>query len=140
MKVRVGTILPARSFGPVSLTDIVVYQGASGDFNPIHHDAEFARSAGFSGVFSVGMLSAGYLASYCSDIFGPENIRAFSVRFREKVWPGDTLVCRGSVTAINELPEHCLGTHSVVLKLTAERGKGELALSGTAVFEQAHPA
>ena len=35
-----------RTFGPLTRTDFVRYQGASGDFNPIHHDEEFAKSAG----------------------------------------------------------------------------------------------
>ena len=52
------------------MTDIVRYQGASGDMNPIHHDDEFARSAGYREAFSVGMLSAGYLATACTDRFG----------------------------------------------------------------------
>jgi acyl dehydratase len=87
--------LPIRTFGPVSRTDIVRYQGASGDFNPIHHDEEFAHAAGAPTVFSVGMLQAGYLASYCTDLFGPGSLVEFSVRFHDRVWPGDVLSCSG---------------------------------------------
>jgi acyl dehydratase len=65
-----GDALPQRSFGPLTRTDIVRYQGVSGDFNPIHHDEEYARSAGFPTVFSVGMLQVGYLAAYVTDITG----------------------------------------------------------------------
>ena len=50
-----------REYGPLTRTDFVRYQGASGDFNPIHHDDEFAQSAGYPTVFSVGMLQAGIL-------------------------------------------------------------------------------
>ena len=35
-----------REYGPLTRTDFVRYQGASGDFNPIHHDEEFAQAAG----------------------------------------------------------------------------------------------
>jgi acyl dehydratase len=45
-----GDALPQRVFGPITRTDIVRYQGASGDFNPIHHDDDFAKSAGFPSV------------------------------------------------------------------------------------------
>src|SRR5258708_35536347 len=89
-----GESLPERTFGPLTRTDFVRYQGASGDFNPIHHDETFARSAGFETVFSVGMLQAGLLATYCTDLFGPANVRRFKVQFREQVWPDDTLTDR----------------------------------------------
>ena len=42
-----GSEPKAREYGPITRTDIVRYQGASGDFNPIHHDEEFAKSAGY---------------------------------------------------------------------------------------------
>ena len=59
----VGTALEPQEYGPLTLTDFVRYQGASGDFNPIHHDDEFAQSAGYPSAFSVGMLQAGILAT-----------------------------------------------------------------------------
>ena len=94
----VGVELPPRTFGPLTRTDFVRYQGASGDFNPIHHDEGFARAAGFDTVFSVGMLQAGLLATYSTDLLGPANVRRFKVQFREQVWPGDHVVCSGKVT------------------------------------------
>ena len=77
---------------------MVRYQGASGDFNPIHHDEEFAKSAGYPSVFSVGMLQAGILASFATDWLGAANVRRYAVQFREQVWPGDHVVCSGKVT------------------------------------------
>ena len=47
-----GSAPDTREYGPISRTDMVRYQGASGDFNPIHHDEEFAKSAGYPSVFS----------------------------------------------------------------------------------------
>ena len=88
-----GTDLPARVFGPVTLTDFVRYQGASGDMNPMHHDDEIARSAGYPEAFGVGMLNAGYLATFCTDLFGTETVRRFMTRFRGLVWRGDEIGC-----------------------------------------------
>ena len=93
-----GSAPKPREYGPISRTDMVRYQGASGDFNPIHHDEEFAKSAGYPSVFSVGMLQAGILAGYATDWLGAPNVRRYSVQFREQVWPGDTVVCSGTVT------------------------------------------
>src|ERR1700738_636187 len=84
-----GAAAPRREYGPLTRTDFVRYQGASGDFNPLHHDEELAKSAGFPTVFSVGMLQAGILGCYCTDWLGAENVRRFAVQFREQVWPGD---------------------------------------------------
>ena len=130
-----GSALPARTFGPVSRTDIVAYQGAGGDFNPIHHDEEFARAAGLPTVISVGMLQAGYLATYCADLFGPENVREFRVRFRDRVWPGDVLNCAGSVAEVEDDPGG--GRKRISLDLTVEREPGDVVVSGTAVFVSA---
>src|ERR1041384_5887909 len=89
-----------RQIGPLTRTDIVRYAGASGDFNPIHHDEEFAKASGFPTVFSIAMLQAGLLGTYATDWLGAENIRRFSTRFKEQVWPGDELTCAGTVTSV----------------------------------------
>lgn len=86
-----------RTVGPVTRTDFVRYQGASGDMNPIHHDEEFARAAGFDTPFAVGMWPASLLGTYATDWLGAENVRSFRIRFSEQVWPGDTLTLRGEV-------------------------------------------
>jgi acyl dehydratase len=60
----VGDRAKPRQFGPLTRTDFVKYQGASGDFHPLRHDETYAHAAGFPSVFSVGMLQAGLLAAY----------------------------------------------------------------------------
>ncbi|MGV0714467.1 MaoC/PaaZ C-terminal domain-containing protein [Mycolicibacterium sp. XJ662] len=132
----VGAALPERRFGPQTRTDIVRYQGASGDFNPIHHDDEFARSAGMPGVFSVGMLQAGYLGTYCVELFGPHSVRRLSVRFAEQVWPGDELVCRGTVAGL----EPTTDGRTAELDLTLTRADGGVAVSASATVVLDTPA
>ena len=91
---------PAFEFGPITQTDLVRYAGASGDFNPLHHDADFARGAGLPGVMAHGMFSAGILGSFLTSWVGDRHVRRFKVRFRSPVWPGDTLHASGSVRRI----------------------------------------
>jgi acyl dehydratase len=124
----VGTECAPREFGPLTRTDFVRYQGASGDFNPIHHDDEFAQSAGYPGAFSVGMLQAGILATYATDWLGPRNVRKFGVQFREQVWPGDRLVCTGRVVDRDD------AARTVDLELVVTRIGGGAAIKGTATF------
>lgn len=94
-----GTAIPEFVDAPSTRTDYVRYQGASGDMNPIHHDEEYAKAAGFPTVFAVGMLQAGILGTYLADLFGPDNVRRFKVQFREQSWPGDVITYGGRVVA-----------------------------------------
>lgn len=50
--------------GTVELADVVRYSGASGDRNPIHYDPDFARAAGYDGLFAMGALHGGWLISH----------------------------------------------------------------------------
>jgi acyl dehydratase len=133
IELNVGAALPERRFGPQTHTDIVRYQGASGDFNPVHHDDEFACAAGMPGVFSVGMLQAGYLGTYCVELFGAESVRRLSVRFAEQVWPGDELVCRGVVSKL--VPAADGGTAELDLAITRTNGDVAVSASATVVLE-----
>ena len=78
------------ALGPVTRTDLVRYAGASGDFNPLHHDPDFARAAGLPDVMAHGMYSAGLVASQVERRFGA--MTRYAVRFRAPVWVGDRLV------------------------------------------------
>lgn len=128
---RIDDELPRRTFGPVTLTDIVRYQGASGDMNPMHHDDEIARSVGYPEAFSVGMLSAGYLATYCTDLFGTGTVRRFRTRFKGIVWRGETLVASGRIRQVKEAD----GANRLVLELMLATEQGREVIEGSAEFE-----
>lgn len=101
--VTAGMDLDELAYGPITRADIVRYAGASGDFNPIHVDEGYARSTGAPTVFAMGMLPAGYVAGAVAEWFGgPHTLRRFKVRFTSRVWPGDEILCTGTVTAIED--------------------------------------
>lgn len=129
-KATVGAALPPRTFGPVTMTDIVRYQGASGDMNPMHHDDDLARSAGYPAAFSVGMLGAGYLATYCTDLFGTETVRQFRTRFRSVVYRGDSLHASGRVVDIVDDGQE----HRVQLEVILKTDSGATAVDAFAEF------
>ena len=59
------------------------YAGASGDFNPIHLDDEFARSVGLPGRILHGLWSMAQVARAQTEAAGgPEKLRRLSVQFR----------------------------------------------------------
>jgi len=89
-----------RPFTVENLTrgDFVKYAGASGDFTPLHYDQTFVEAAGIPTVFAMGMLNAGILSRLVADYAGLENLRKYKVRFATRVWPGDSVTCKGKVT------------------------------------------
>ncbi|MFJ8861834.1 MaoC/PaaZ C-terminal domain-containing protein [Streptomyces sp. NPDC102451] len=119
-----------RTFGPLTLTDIVRYAGASGDFNPLHHDEEAAKAAGFAGIFSIGMFTAALVGTFATDWLGAESIRRITTRFKEQVWPGDTLTVSGTVTAVRPAD----GGSTVEVELACTRDRGGAAVAGSAEF------
>ena len=71
---------------------IAAYAEASGDFNPIHLDDEFAKSVGLPGVIAHGLLQMGILAVVAADAAGgPDKLRRLGCRFAGMVEPGDTV-------------------------------------------------
>lgn len=117
---------PPLIVGPLTRTDLVRYAGASGDFNPIHHDELFARAAGLPAPLSLGMLQAGMLATWATDWLGAENIRRFRVRFADRVFPGDTLTCSGRVASATD--------DTVELELECTTRTGTVVLRAGATF------
>ncbi len=91
--VVIGDEAPVRSH-KLTRTDLVIYAGASGDFNPMHHDEVRAKAAGQPSVFGHGMFSMGLLGSAISDYVGVGNIRHFRVRFARQTWPDEELETR----------------------------------------------
>jgi acyl dehydratase len=86
----VGNEAPVRSH-TLDRTDLVRYAGASGDFNPMHHDEVKAKAAGQPSVFGHGMFSMGLLGSALTDYVGPGHVRRFQVRFAKQTWPDEVL-------------------------------------------------
>jgi acyl dehydratase len=113
----------------LSRTQIVQYAGASGDFNPIHHDEVFATgAAGYPSVFAHGMLTMGLTGRLLTDWLGDGVLRSFGVRFVRQVWPGDTLTAKGTVTAVT-------ADGSVEIELVTTNQRGEPVVAGEAVAQ-----
>ena len=116
--------------GPITRTDFVRYQGASGDMNPIHHDEPFAQAAGYPAPLAVGMFQAGVLSAWATAWLGAENVRRYKVRWKEQCWPGDVLTFSGRVAKRYE--EN--GERRVDLDLVCTRQTGGVAVQGWATF------
>jgi acyl dehydratase len=76
----------------------VRYAGASGDFNPIHIDEEFAQKVGLPGRILHGLWTMAQVARAHTDAAGgPEKLKALSVQFRGMGRMGEEIVVKGTV-------------------------------------------
>lgn len=121
---RHGQELPLIMGDPVTLNEIVRYQGASGDLHAAHHDAEAAARFGMERPFSLGLLSAGQMLAGLSDRLGAENVRHFKTRFRAVVTVGECLGWSGRV----ENFETAGRVRTAALRLTGALDDGRIAV------------
>jgi acyl dehydratase len=109
-------------------TDLVMYAGASGDFNPMHHDETKAQAAGLPSVFGHGMFSAGFLARAVTDYVGVGNLTRYKVRFVKQTWPGEVFTTKVVVTGKRKED----GANLVDLDCEMTNGDGEVKVAGEA--------
>jgi acyl dehydratase len=125
--VNEGDEAPALSH-ELTRTDLVMYAGASGDFNPMHHDEVKAHEAGLPSVFGHGMFSMGLLGRAITDYVGIGNLRNFKVRFTKQTWPGEKLTSKIAVTGKRKED----GENLVDLDVTLTNEAGEVKVAGSA--------
>lgn len=116
--------------GPITRTDFVRYQGASGDMNPVHHDEPFATGAGYPSPLGVGMFHAGVMNTWATDWLGPQNVRRTRIRWKVPVFAGDMLTFHGAVD--REYEVH--GEPRVDVTLTCTNQRGEVTCQGWMTF------
>jgi len=118
---------------PISRVQLAQYAGASGDFNPLHLDDEFAQKIGMDGVIAHGMLIMGFLGQYVMKIAGKQAMLTnFRMRFGAMTVPGDQIHCSAQVDKVYE--EN--GNKIAILELTAEEEEEEEGKTvGTGIAE-----
>jgi acyl dehydratase len=124
--VEVGTELPAQTF-TVKRVNLVMYAGASGDFNPIHWNERFATGVGLPDVIAHGMFTMAEAARVVTDWTGdPGAVEEYGVRFtRPVVVPDDDT---GAALEVAGRVADKLDGIRVSVELTARSG-GETVLA-----------
>jgi acyl dehydratase len=104
------------------------YAGASGDFNPIHIDGEFARTVGLPGRILHGLWTMAQVARAQSEAAGgPEHLRRLSVQFRGMGMPEQEIVVSGTVREA--------GDGRVVIDTVAEQAGNQIIRNAEAELE-----
>jgi len=98
---------PGDEIEPLAVTPdkylTVRYAGASGDFNPIHIDADFAAQVGLPGKILHGLYSMAQVARALTDAGGgPQALRRLSVQFRGMGVPEHELTVTGTVREVDD--------------------------------------
>jgi acyl dehydratase len=106
----------------------VRYAGASGDFNPIHIDEEFARAVGLPGRILHGLWTMAQVARAQTEAAGgPEHLKRLSVQFRGMGVPEQEILVSGTVRESS-------GSHALV-DTVAEQGGNQIIRNAEAELE-----
>ncbi|WP_423799808.1 MaoC/PaaZ C-terminal domain-containing protein [Neobacillus sp. SAB-20_R2A] len=117
---------------PVTKVQLVKYAGASGDFNPLHTDDEFAQSIGMPGVIAHGMLIMGFLGEYVNSLAGTSaELANLRMRFGSITQPGDKITCSAVVQELYEKD----GKQFANLELKAQKSAQQVVGSGQAILQ-----
>lgn len=123
-QVQVGDELPSIQ-QQSTLTTSVMYAAASGDYNPLHYDPDFASQVSpTGGIIAHGMYSMGLASRVLTEFAGgPERVLSLDVRFT-RPWPlGTTTTFGGKVKEVTD--------DEVVVAVKATGEDGDVVLRGT---------
>lgn len=134
---NVGDPLPPYTSSPLTRTDLVRYAGASGDFNPLHHDNTYVQAIGMERVIAHGMLIMGIAGQAVTTWIDNKSLRKFNVRFAGITEPADfddwentknraTITITGKVR--NKFEEN--GEKKIRCDIVAKDGLGNTKLRG----------
>ncbi len=96
-ELQVGGAIPAVKVTPDRYLT-ARYAGASGDFNPIHIDEDFARNVGLPGRILHGLWTMAQVARAQTEAAGgPQHLKRLTVQFRGMGMPEQEVVVSGTV-------------------------------------------
>ncbi len=134
-----GEVTPLQKIATTRM--LVQWAGASGDFNPLHYEEDFAKNLGVGHPIVHGALKRSWLVNLMTDWIGEDGkLKKLSCRYRGMDYPrkmktfdepqdGETWWCRGKITKKYTEGDNCL----VECEIWVENGKGEKTTQGSAL-------
>ncbi|MGJ6966180.1 MaoC family dehydratase [Streptosporangium sp. G11] len=134
-EVETGQQIPPAEYA-VRRANLVMYAGASGDFNPIHWNERFAKTVGLPDVIAHGMFTMAQGGRFVTDWVGdPGAIVDYGVRFSSMVVvPDDD---QGAVITVSGIIEEKLEDKRVVVALVAKSNDSRVLSKARAVVQLA---
>ena len=128
-EINIGDSYQEQVCENLSRTQIVMYAGASGDYNPLHTDEIYTKEiAGYPSVFAHGMLSMGMTGKMLTNFVGDGTLKKYGVRFTNQVWPGDSLESTATILDIKEEDGETL----VEIAIETKNQDGATVITGSA--------
>jgi acyl dehydratase len=120
---------PGSQIPPLRVTPdkylTVRYAGASGDFNPIHYDEEFAKAVGLPGRILHGLYTMAQVARAQTEAAGgPEKLKRLAVQFRGMGLPEREITVTGTVRELT--------ADRAIVDTVAEQGGKQIIRNATA--------
>ena len=126
----VGDEIPEVIIEPLQQQDLIKYAKASGDYNPIHLDKNFANNIGLDNVIVHGMLIMAHLGKSIANSMTIPYLKHFSVQFSSITTLGEKLICSGQVIKIEKDKEKKI----ISLNLKVLNLSNDVKILGRAVF------
>ena len=128
---QVGEVVASVRY-PVTLANLVMYAGASGDFNPIHWNERSALAAGLPSVIAHGMFTMAQAGRAVTDWIGdPGAVTEYAVRFSRPVAVPDDDT--GTVIEVEVQVSEVLADDLVRVAITARSGSADVLGNASAV-------
>ena len=126
----VGYEIPEVVIEPIQQQDLIKYAKASGDYNPIHLDKNFANNIGLDNVIVHGMLIMAHLGKSIANSMTISYLKHFSVQFSSVTSLGEKLICSGQVIKIEKDKEKKI----ISLNLKVLNLSNDVKILGRAIF------
>ena len=126
----VGHEIPEVIIEPLQQQDLIKYAKASGDYNPIHLDKNFANNIGLDNVIVHGMLIMAHLGKSIANSMTIPYLKHFSVQFSSITTLGEKLICSGQVIKIEKDKEKKI----ISLNLKVLNLSNDVKILGRAIF------
>ena len=126
----VGDEIPEVIIEPLQQQDLIKYAKASGDYNPIHLDKNFANNIGLDNVIVHGMLIMAHLGKSIANSMTIPYLKHFSVQFSSITTLGEKLICSGQVIKIEKDKEKKI----ISLNLKVLNLSNDVKILGRAIF------
>lgn len=127
----VGQVIEWRR--TVNADDLDAFRKLSGDENPLHHDAAYARSLGFKDRVAYGALSMAFLSRLIgNDLPGPGAVwLSQNLRFEAPLYPGDAVLVRAKIKAKSD------ALRALTLEVEVLKDTGARTVAGEVVVAEA---
>ena len=126
----VGHEIPEVIIEPLQQQDLIKYAKASGDYNPIHLDKNFANNIGLDNVIVHGMLIMAHLGKSIANSLTIPYLKHFSVQFSSITTLGEKLICSGQVIKIEKDKEKKI----ISINLKVFNLSNDVKILGRAIF------